>query len=83
MAPQFAMPNLILNVNEDSFKFTEDGQMHILTRLEAIDDDWGKFGQIKFEIVQPENGPFWVDADTGVLGLIGPLDREERYKNII
>lgn len=91
MAPQFPVAKLVLNVSEDAYIDVE--QMKVLTRLEAIDEDWGNFGRITYAFTtnsrdlttapikttsMSKEGPFWLDPDSGVIGLIGPLDREQR-----
>ena len=79
MAPMFVPSKLVLNISEDAFQqfHPEQDQMHVLTRVEAIDEDLGHFGKIEYKIAD-QNGPFWVDAETGVLSSVGPLDREEK-----
>ena len=106
MAPVFPFPMLELNVSEDAFdqilieeqqqgkRKEENGQrMHILGRLEALDQDRGHFGRLSYalgtwkgnanggteeEAEEEDIGPFWIEPQSGVLSLIGPLDREEK-----
>lgn len=83
MAPHFDLRNFTVHVPENSNASIEKRQY--LIRLPATDKDYGRFGQLTYEIQRDgstENADQYFDVHetTGAVLLKKPLDRETHEK---
>ncbi|KAG5269872.1 hypothetical protein AALO_G00207140 [Alosa alosa] len=70
-APQLGQSELAASVYENT------PTKALITRIQAMDPDLGAGGRVLFSLLDSE-GVFALDAESGVLSLERPLDREQR-----
>ncbi|CAG0886653.1 unnamed protein product [Cyprideis torosa] len=76
--PEFRIPRKDIQVREDEPVGTS------LLQVGAVDKDTGVNGRLTYGIVSGnEDGEFHLDADSGMLTLAAPLDRERRARYVL
>ncbi|GMR42111.1 hypothetical protein PMAYCL1PPCAC_12306, partial [Pristionchus mayeri] len=76
-APVFGKDLYEVGVKEN--EMASESERIFLVRVEARDEDGGEKGRVTYALApHPDNGPFRVDGDTGVITLIQSLDREKK-----
>src|SRR4051794_39041638 len=83
MKPHFDLTNLTIHVSENSNASTQ--KLHLLVHLPAIDEDFGRFGQLNYALLNEQSTKdadqyFEVHATTGSVLLKKALDRETHEK---
>lgn len=83
MRPHFDVRSFTVNVSENSDASGEKRQF--LIHLPATDEDFGRFGQLTFELMPEQSSKdadnyFAVHQTTGAVLLKKPLDRESHEK---
>ncbi|XP_041359153.1 protocadherin Fat 1-like isoform X2 [Gigantopelta aegis] len=73
-APEFTM-------TADTFSIHEDARVNtLLTRVTAIDKDSGINRQIQYKLGESTPREFSIDPQSGIVSLVGTLDREKNSK---
>ena len=68
--PVFEFQNYIFSVREDADIRSDVGT------VQALDNDVGGFGELTYSITEGNPDKFYIDTETGLIGLLTPLDRE-------
>ncbi|XP_043826311.1 protocadherin Fat 1 isoform X3 [Dromiciops gliroides] len=67
--PEFLQDNYFVEVSEDRELYSE------IIQIEAVDKDLGPNGEVKYYLLT-DTDKFSIDSETGVVKVVGPLDRE-------